>query len=53
MNGQSSAMPIKASNCVITKLNVEKEGKKNREDLLLRKRKGRAIKDSSLNEMDE
>jgi large subunit ribosomal protein L26e len=40
-NGQPVPIPIKASNVIITKLSLDKEGGKDRKDILARKAAGR------------
>ena len=44
VSGQPVPIPIKASNVIITKLNMDKEVAKDRKDLLARKKAGRAAK---------
>ena len=52
VNGQATPVPIKASNVVITKLEMGKEAAKARNSLIARKTDGLAKRGSTTNDMD-
>lgn len=52
VNGQPVQLPIKASNVIVTKLHLDKEGGKDRKDLLDRKAAGRPKAASALSRVD-